>query len=74
MRLIDAERLECLLEDKRRYGYLDADDICNSPTVEAIPVEWLKKKVKEALDERRIDDALYLKECLTKWEKENEID
>lgn len=38
-----------------------------------IPIEWLKNKVKEALDEHRIDDALFLKECLAKWEKENEI-
>lgn len=37
-----------------------------------IPIEWLKNKVKEALDERRIDDALFLKECLAKWEEENE--
>lgn len=58
------ESVTVFLKDRfAEYGYLPATDV--------IPIEWLKKQVKEALDERRIDDALFLKECLAKWEEEN---
>lgn len=41
MRLIDAEYLLDLIKDinGERYGYVDAEDINNAPTVDAVPVK-----------------------------------
>ena len=40
MRLIDAKYLLDLIKDinGERYGYIDAEDISNAPTVDAVPV------------------------------------
>lgn len=81
-RLINANKLrQDFLDLPNCYnGFSDTYDksiiietVDEQPTVKAIPIEWLKNKVKEALDEHRIDDALYLQECLAEWEEGNEI-
>ena len=47
-RLIDAEYLLDLIKDindVERFGYIDAEDINNAPTVDAVPVvhgHWIK--------------------------------
>lgn len=45
MRLIDAEYLLDLIKDinGERYGYIDAEDISNAPTVDAVPVSTLEQ-------------------------------
>lgn len=42
MRLIDADKLRC---EDMVDGMLDVFDILEAPTVEAIPIEWIKKKL-----------------------------
>ena len=47
-RLIDTEYLLDLIKDidGERYGYIDAEDINNAPTVDAVPVKhghWIGK-------------------------------
>lgn len=46
MRLIDADALMELIKDtdSYRYGYIDADDIQDAPTIDAVPVvhgKWI---------------------------------
>lgn len=45
MRLIDAEYLLDLIKDidGERFGYVDAEDINNAPTVDAVPVSTLEQ-------------------------------
>lgn len=60
MRLIDAEKLlaevDCSIElvsvDETMYiPYVDyVDEICNAPTVEAIPVEWIENGIRADLN------------------------
>lgn len=50
-----------------------AADVANAPTVEAIPIEWLKQ-----WEEKHKDDPCYCgfvsEEIIKDWEKENETD
>ena len=83
MRLIDADKVIVTRYDyekpltlkERLYRLLD-----KQPTVEAIPVEWIKKKIKEKkerfvgyCDELTPVFVMY-EQVLSDWEKENEID
>lgn len=47
-RLIDAEYLLDLIKDinGERYGYIDAEDISNAPTIDAVPVAWINKHLE----------------------------
>ncbi len=93
MRLIDADKLiEICQKGWRLFGYhdeklkhwVDEYDIRNQPTVEAIPIEWLKSYIQKL--ETRLKDNLDLGEdgptreivtiedMLEDWGKENEID
>ena len=56
MRLIDAEYLLDLIKDidSERFGYIDAEDINNAPTVDAVPVvhgHWIVIENKENRDD-----------------------
>lgn len=70
MRLIDADKLEEKIDDISRgytsvYG-VEEDDIYNAETVEAILVDWIKKKRDEVVsDYKYIIDWLILE-----WKKE----
>ena len=78
-KLIDVEKLEeykvdcCVSLTQWQEGWDDAIDTItgDTPTVEAIPVEWLKQ-----WEEKHKDDPCYCKfvseEILADWEKENE--
>lgn len=72
MRLIDADKLlpklwVCYEENK---PIVDAE-----PTVEAIPIEWLKLKIDTVLNiyPNGNDETEVLCKLLYDWEKENEI-
>ena len=86
MRLIDADKLY-----EKRFTVLDnieivpvyravvrVCDVKNAPTVEAIPIEWIKKWRKdkwfssEPLEKRMIM-AMGVRLMLEDWEEENEI-
>lgn len=81
MRLIDADKLELNAEWDDYYDGFTAYSefsIDNAPTIEAIPVEWIKKFVNERAANDGPDgwwhfwgeDVLMM---ITQWEKENEI-
>ena len=67
MRLIDADALKARIEQEedREYdatGYLlhmtdSLPVIDNAPTIDAIPVEWLKTQIDEALDDNETELA-----------------
>ena len=54
-----------------------SDRVDNTPTVEAIPVEWLKtqiEKCQEISNTSKTVGLAILAETIKQWEKENEID
>ena len=70
MRLIDADKLkEELGANGLGYQYYMLD---NAPTVEAIPIEHLKKQVEIYYDLGLDSIAKELKYIIWEWEKENE--
>lgn len=80
-RLIDADRLYDKVEARYRQSSGEEhrtersllDAICDSPTIYAIPVEWLKSKRKEALHEgMRPDEVEAVEMVLWMWQKEQE--
>lgn len=70
MRLIDADKLRvnCYCIDKI---CVDARTIEIAPTVEAIPIEWIKKWV-EKCNWHYTDLPRIIETMLEDWEKENE--
>lgn len=66
MRLIDAYALRIDRDDFETYAdYVKAFDAINeAPTVEAIPIEWLKEHIVTIEQEWILED----------WEREHEID
>lgn len=77
MRLINADKLIELFspfvsEDKKvvyQPRQLKIDDIKNAPTVEAIPVEWIRGYVSIWVSEPYKNFVLNM---IKNWEKENE--
>lgn len=73
MRFIDADALkqECMYIDD--IPAVTERDIDNAPTIAAIPVEWLQRKRKEALQEgMRPDEVEAVEMVLWMWQKEQE--
>lgn len=71
MRLIDADELMEMLRAYKHCPFgLSIDEV---PTVEAIPVEWVKKWAKfyKVINAKRYDTIRLM---LEEWEKENEAD
>ena len=72
MRLIDADKIYQILENKSSYGYVSAMDISSIEIVKAIPIEWIKK-----WNQKNENFLLYMglaRKLIEDWEKENEID
>lgn len=70
MRLIDADKLvvDARLGDDE-IPYVSKTQIDEEPTVEAIPIEWVKKWVKNWKPYTNVkSDVFYM---LEEWEKEN---
>ena len=65
--------------DCNKPPYYSTYDICRAidevPTIDAIPVEWLREKIKEHTDEEGWQD--YLENsfglCIEAWQKEHEV-
>jgi len=78
MRLIDADALVSVVETARKKARtLTGMDFVmvteNQHTIDAIPVEWLKSKRKEALHEgMRPDEVEAVEMVLWMWQKEQE--
>lgn len=69
MRLIDADKIYQILENKSSYGYVSALDISSIEIVKAIPTEWIEKYIwsVDTHEEKRALRKMYIQ-----WEKENE--
>lgn len=92
MRLIDADKLTAdyivasTTTNTLCYRYISKEQVENAPTVEAIPIELIKKEMAKLDNDIKwawyygnvaLDKREYLKTWLTikieDWEKENEI-
>ena len=73
MRLADVDALLKEAMKDGAYGYVDVWQIENAPTVEAIPKEFIEKKIDEYLELGLNSIAKELKVILTEWEEENDI-
>lgn len=74
MRLIDADKLVEICrkgwklfggEDEKLKHWVDENDIREQPTVEAIPVEWVEKRMKninEAMTHLYVEGCFYPKD------------
>lgn len=51
-----------------------AADVANAPTVEAIPIEWLKELQTKYLEAECFMSVCVVNEILNLWRKENETD
>lgn len=84
MRLINADKItffNCLAKTGNvvcchAEGIVSKSAIEMQPTVEAIPMEWIKKYIDSTLDEGNSQmigfKAAIIKEMIEEWEKENE--
>lgn len=74
MRLIDADKLlepgyTDMFDDPIRFAMVSRNAIESAPTVKAIPIEWIERKLAEHW---YVDYDI--RELLEDWEKENEKD
>ena len=80
MRLIDADKLPEVNTIERIEGerevfvnsWIPAAAIWKAPTVEAIPTEWIKKKINA--EPPFSEEGMYWCELLDDWRKENATD
>lgn len=83
MRLIDADALIELIKDldSYRYGYVDAEDIQNAPTIDAVPVvhgrwtwcgedRWNDVYTCSVCGEMAMDDSNFCPNCGAKMDLE----
>ena len=71
MRIIDADSL---LKGTEDHQFIDTHVIWNAPTVDAIPVEWIKENKNLARQVGAWQYELFLETLLKDWEEENEFD
>lgn len=82
MRLVDADKLPVVntierIEGKNVFvtGWIPAQSIANAPTVNAVPVEWIKKQLKKQEYRKLLIDYIEWSSCLEwlidTWEEEN---
>lgn len=62
MRLIDADEL---LKGYHDHERISTHIIWNAPTVEAIPIEWLKEQAEDTTYEHRVDGLI------ERWRREH---
>ena len=81
MDLIDRSKLHsvCVVDGIDSEGVITtrsfwAADVANAPTVEAIPIEWLKELQTKYLEAECFMSVCVVNEILNLWGKENEID
>ena len=67
MRLIDADKIGEVSADPYEEGAFQ-DEIRSQPTVEAIPIEWIRNYVSHWVSEIYKNFVLNM---IKKWEKEN---
>jgi len=76
MRLVDADALlkrkGCVYDSEGHVLFaVGTGDIVHAPTIDAIPVKWLKKVRKD--DRLTIDDEETIDLILTWWQEKHEV-
>lgn len=74
MRLIDADKIDYIMEDDKNPSFLDyvrRPHIADEPTVKAIPIEWILKWACEFIDPNSEGYKMAM-ELVHDWRKENE--
>ena len=71
MGLIDANELMKLIPSEEMVSKYA---VANAPTVEAIPIEWLKELQTKYLEAKCFMSVCVVNEIRNLWGKENEID
>jgi hypothetical protein len=72
MRLIDKDKLINEVS-RRNYSQASMRLLREQPEVEAIPIEWIKKKSLEFLTNRNFRYATDFQEVIDMWKVENNI-
>ena len=72
MRLIDADTLEqeCMYIDD--IPAVTERDIHNAPTIDAIPVEWMREKMRGYASSLKSTETAALVMVMQMWQKEQE--
>lgn len=83
MRLIDADKLiyseyTNMFDEQIVFDTVTKARVDSMPTIEAIPIEWIKKEIGCSMEVVRDGDYDYtyascILQLLERWEKENEI-
>lgn len=72
MRLIDADALKAKAFGKRK-GLVHVADIDDAPTIDAIPVEWIKDRLNKMLKGTASAESCFtIQVMLVDWQKEQE--
>ena len=73
MRLVDADALPIVARGKNHHRKYVFADITDAPTIDAIPVEWLKKVQTECVcDVQQIPMYVAIGWLRDMWQKEQE--
>lgn len=76
MRLIDKDELIYMEigEGEKAFRFVPTEFIEDAPTVEAIPIDWLKKKYfnkRTIYSDRSLARQMAVKELIKEWEDES---
>lgn len=76
MKLIDKDELIYMEigEGEKAFRFVPAEFIEDAPTVEAIPIDWLKKKYfnkRTIYSDRSLARQMAVKELIKEWEDES---
>ncbi len=74
MRLIDLDKVSISIHASKEVAEEVGRQLINAPTVKAIPIEWIEKWYRRALDNSGFmgDETISVGDLLADWEKENE--
>ena len=75
MRLIDADKIDYIMEDDENPSFLDyvrRSHIADEPTVKAIPIDW----IHNYLDNTFLPESHFwvIQKMIKEWDKEHEKD
>lgn len=72
MKLIDADALRIVTRGKNHHRKYVFADITDGPTIDAIPVEWMRDKMHGYASALKSTEMAALVMVLTMWQKEQE--
>jgi hypothetical protein len=69
-RLVDADALPIIARGKNHHRKYVFADITDAPTIDAIPVEWLRNLC--AIAKMETEDEMFIDWLIQTWQKEQE--